>query len=173
MKIGSYVLTIKADDRPGLLHLITGIINRRLIEIESLSAAKTDIQTIVLITIELNISEKALTQLVLKLQNIVEVFNVDAVKMTQAACLRAACFRMDKAFLKTPEKAALLKYSAAIVNIYNDSVLITKFGSEAAIRDLFNQLDGPHLMGFSQTGLIADSKLIIHEDIERISGLAA
>lgn len=81
MKNGNYVLTINADDRPGLIHLVMCTINRRLIEIESLSAVKTDIQTIVLITIELNISEKVLRQLMSKLQNIVEVFNVEAVEM--------------------------------------------------------------------------------------------
>jgi acetolactate synthase small subunit len=168
-----YILTIKADDRPGLLHLVTGMINRRLIEMENLSAAKTDISSIVLITIELNISDKTLTPLLLKLENIIEVYAAEAIKADATISLRAAWFKMDKAFLETPARSALQKHSAVIVNVYSDAVMVTKYGCDAAIRNLYNELEGPHLLGFSQTGLIADSSLIGHEDIERISRLAA
>jgi acetolactate synthase small subunit len=168
-----YVLTIKADDRPGLIHLVTGMINRRLIEIESLSAAKTDISSIVIITMELNISDKALTPLMLKLENIIEVYAVEAVKGRQAICQRSAYFKMAKAFLETPQAVALQKYGGAIVKLYPDAVLVSKCGCDADIRNLYNQLEGPHLLGYSQTGLIIDSKLIDSDDEWRISMLAA
>jgi acetolactate synthase small subunit len=168
-----FILTIKADDRPGLLHLVTGMINRRLIEIESLSAAKTNINNIVLITIELNISENTLTPLRLKLENIIEVYAVEAVKSCETICLRAAWFKMDRAFLETPQRSVLQKHGAAIVNLYPDAVMVAKYGSDLAIQSLYNELAGPHLLGFSQAGLIADSGLIGHEDLERISWLAA
>lgn len=169
----NYLLTIKADDRPGLLHLVTGMINRRLIAIESLNAAKTDIRDIVLITIELNISEKALTPLLLKLENIIEVFSVEAALSAKVVALRSALFRLDKAFLETQGMAAITKHQGSIINIYPEAIVVGKSGSEAAIRSLYNELEGPHLLGFSQTGLIADAALIAHEDIERISRLAA
>jgi acetolactate synthase-1/3 small subunit len=168
-----YVLTIKADDRPGLIHLITGMINRRLIAIESLSAAKTDISSIVMITIELNISDKALAPLVLKLENIIEVYAVEAIKDSQVICQRSAYFKMAKTFLETPQAIALQKYGAAIVKLYPDAVLVSKSGCDADIRNLYNQFEGPHLLGFCQTGLITDSKLIDSYDEWRISELAA
>jgi acetolactate synthase small subunit len=146
-----YVLTIKADNRPGLLHLVTGMINRRLVEIESLNAAKTDVRSIVLITIELHVSEKALTPLLLKLENIIEVYTVEAMKLNEAICQRSAWFKMAKTFLGTPLASALQKYGAAIVNLYPDAVLISKSGCDADIRNLYNQLEGPHLLGFSQS----------------------
>jgi acetolactate synthase small subunit len=160
-----YVLTIKAEDKPGLLHHITGMINRKRIDIESLSAAKTDIQLIVLITIELKVSEIALAQLALKLENIVEVFGVEATKASKAVCLRAAYFKMAKSFLESPQQAVLQKYGAVIVNIYPESILVAKYGSDLVIRELYNQLDGPHLMGFIQAGLISDTKLIDNDDV--------
>jgi acetolactate synthase small subunit len=168
-----YLLNIKADDRPGLLHLVTGIINRRLIAIESLTAAKTDIHDIVMITIELFISEKALTPLLLKLDNIIEVFAVEARPAENVLTLRSAFFRMGKAFLETPAVASLVQHNARIVNIYPDAVLVGKCGTDAEVRSLYAVLDGPYLQGFSQSGLIADSKLIIQNDDWRIIGLAA
>lgn len=168
-----YILTLKADDRPGLLHLVTGMFNRRLIAIKSLTAAKTDISDIVLITIELSVSEKALTPLLFKLDNIIEVFAVEARPAENVLTLRSAFFRMAKAFLETPAVSVLSKHQAQILNIYPDAVLIGKSGSDAEIRNLYAALDGPHLQGFSQTGMIADSKLIIQNDDWRIIRLAA
>lgn len=168
----AYILTIKAEDRPGLLHSVTGVINRKLIAIISLTAAPTDIHHIVLITMEIEVSEKALQPLLYKLENIIEVFAVEAIKDSKAICQRSAYFSMNKAVLASPQAAAVTKLNGQIVSLRGDIVVISKSGSDAAIRQLYNALEGPYLLGFSQTGLIADSKLIPHEDIERISGSA-
>ena len=156
----NYVLTVKAEDRPGLLHIITGVLNRKLIPIISLSAAPTDIHDIMLITLEIEISEKALDPLLYKLENIIEVFAVEAVAYNKALCLRAAYFKMSKSFLENPKMSVLHKYSVAIVNWYPDAILIAKYGTDSAIRTIYNELEGSHLIGFSQTGLITESKLI-------------
>src|ERR1700744_2090866 len=42
MKKEHVVITVKADNRPGLLHLVPGLLERKLIRIESLSLAPTD-----------------------------------------------------------------------------------------------------------------------------------
>lgn len=173
MKNERMILTIKADDRPGLLHLLTGVLNRKLIPITSLTAAPTDIHDIVLVTMEITITEKALQPLLYKLESIVEVFSVEAASAKKALCQRAAYFSLNKLLLVTPQAIAITKYDAQIVNLKADIVVVAKSGSEAIIRQLYNALEGPYLLGFSQTGLITDSTLIVHEDIERINGLAA
>ena len=171
----NYIVTIKAEDRPGLLHLVTGVLNRKLIPIISLNAAPTDIHDIVLITMKIEISEKALQPLLYKLENIIEVFAVEAISAAKASCLRAAYFKLDRAVLDTPVKDAIQKYGAVIVNIYPDALLVSKYGSKVAIRQLYSELEGPHLLGFSQTGLIADSGLIGNsvEDQSSVISLAA
>jgi acetolactate synthase small subunit len=171
----NYILTLKAEDRPGLLHLVTGVLNKKQIPIISLNAAVTDMHDIVLITMEVAVSEKALTPLLYKLENIIEVFAVEAIANSAASCLRAAYFKLDKAAFDSPIKPALQKYGAQIVNIYPDAILVSKYGSDTAIRVLYNELEGPHLLGFSQTGLIADSTLIGHseEDQSSVIRLAA
>jgi len=169
----NYLVTIKAEDRPGLLHLVTGVVNRKLIPIVSLTAAPTDLHDIVLITMEMDVSDKALSPLLLKLENIIEVFAVEAVKTRKALCQRSAYFKMNKAVLTSPQAEAITKLHAQVINFNAAQITVAKSGSEAAIRQLYNALDGPFLLGFSQTGLIADSKLIVHEDNERIIRLAA
>jgi len=168
-----YILTIKAETRPGLLHLASGIIERKLIRIHSCSLAATDIHNIVLISIEITAGESELASLALKLENIIEVLSVEVKRYEETLCLRAAYFKMDRAFLDTPKVSILNKYSAVIVNWYPDAFLAAKYGSDAAIRNLYNELDGPYLLGFSQTGLIADSKLIGEDESSVIHRLAA
>lgn len=167
-----YVLSIKADDRPGLIHLVTGIINRRLVEIESVSAAKTDISSVVMIVLELQISDKALQPLILKLENIIEVYAVDAIKACASIAQRSAFFKLSKSFLETPQAMVLQKYGVSIINIYPEAVLVSKSGCDADIINLYNQLEGPHLMGFIQTGLIADTRLINEDESSVISWAA-
>ncbi|OCX52789.1 hypothetical protein BEL04_00170 [Mucilaginibacter sp. PPCGB 2223] len=169
----SYVLTIKSEDRPGLLHLITGIIERRLLKIKSLSLAPTDVSFITLISIELNATEKEITLLALKLENLIEVLQVEVKLYDQALCLRATYFKLDKALLDKAQFSVLNKYGAVIVNWSSESFLAAKYGSDASILNLYNELDGPHLLGFIQTGLITDTDLIGEEESSVISRLAA
>lgn len=169
----AYTLTIKAEDRPGLLHLVTGMIEKKLVRIKSLSLAPTDIHDIVLITIELNIKESELTTLAFKLENIIEVFSVEVSRYDETLCLRAAYYKMAKTFLESPKAIPLSKYDATILKFYPDALLIAKYGTDATIRALYNELDGPHLLGFSQTGLITDSRLIGEDESSVINRLAA
>ncbi|MES2277927.1 MAG: hypothetical protein V4592_18005 [Bacteroidota bacterium] len=168
-----YLLTIKAEDRLGLLHLVSGIIERRLIRIKSLSYVPTDIHDIILITIEVSGNESDLTQLAFKLENIVEVFSVEVSAYNEKVCLRAAYYKLAKTLLENPKAIALSKYDATIVKFYPDALLIAKYGTDASILKLYNDLEGPHLLGFSQTGLITDSNLIGEDESSVINRLAA
>lgn len=174
----SYILTIKAEDRPGLIHLVTGMIERQQTAIKSLNAAPTDVHDIVAITIEVMISERALASLALKLEKIIEVNSVKAAKYDQVICLRVAYFKLSKAFLENPQKSALQKYGAVIINWSTDTLLVAGYGSDITIRHLYNELEGPHLLGFTQTGLISDTALMDDAegrvmDEDRINRLAA
>ncbi len=168
-----YVLTIKAEDRPGLLHLISGILERKLIRITSFSLAPTDVHGIVLLSAEVTAAEEELNQVALNLANVIEVFAVEVKRYEQVACLRAAYFKIQRDFVDTPKYSALNKYGAVITNWYSDAFLAAKYGSDAAILNLYNELDGPHLLGFSQTGVITDSKLIGEDQSSVINRLAA
>jgi acetolactate synthase small subunit len=171
MKEEHYLLTIKAENRPNLLHLITGILNKKLISVIGLTSAPTDISEILLVTIEVSISGKALQPLLLKLGNIIEVFAVEAIRFDKALCLRSAYFKMDKAVLTSPQVSVINKWGAQIIDIHAKTVLIGKSGSESVIRELYNALDGTHLKGFSQTGMIANSNLIDNDEVGRVIGL--
>jgi hypothetical protein len=80
---------------------------------------------------------------------------------------------MTKTFLESPKAIAISNYDMVVVNIYQNAILLAKYGTDATIQKLYNALDGPDLLGFSQTGLISESGLIQHDDIDRIIRQAA
>lgn len=169
----NFVLTIKAEDRPGLLHRVIGVVEKRLVKIISLSSAPTDIHGIVLITIEVLGEENILAQLAFKLENIIELFSLEVSCYNRSVCLRAAYFKLEKAFLESPQAIAMYKYDTIIVKFYPETFLLAKCGTNETILKLYNDLDGPYLLGFSQTGLIMDSKLIGEDQSLVLNRLAA
>lgn len=182
----NYLLTIKAEERPGLLHLITGMIEKRQGEIKSLNAAPTDLHGILLVTIEIGLPDGRITALALKLENIIEVFSVEACQHQAAICLRAAYFRVARTFLDTPKVSLLQSPHTLIVSWHPDAFILAHHGNDRTVRELYHQLDGPHLLGFSQTGLISEASLKDTDaegrvmgadpsgmDVERITRLAA
>ncbi|MGN6181829.1 MAG: hypothetical protein ACTHNW_21795 [Mucilaginibacter sp.] len=122
---------------------------------------------------EIEVSERALLPLLYKLENIIEVFAVEAIPYEQAICQRSAYFKMNKEILSSPQARVINKWEAQIVKVEAHTVLLTKSGNEAIIRRLYNELEGPYLVGFSQTGLIADSKLVAEDQSSVINRLAA
>jgi len=168
-----YLITLKATDRPGLMHAITGIINRKLIPIISLNAAPTDVHELVLITMELRVSEKALPGLLLKLENIIEVFSAEATNLDQALCCRSALIKLEQAVLTSAQSSVISRWGAKILSVAGGYVLITISGNDQFIRRVYNELDGPYLIGFCQTGLIGDNRFLAGDESSVISKLAA
>ncbi|WP_316825443.1 ACT domain-containing protein [Pedobacter miscanthi] len=74
----NYTLKIKADSRPGLLHLVTGIIEKKLIRIICLWLESPKADGSVAISVEIFIDAEELNILMKRIKNIIEVYSVTA-----------------------------------------------------------------------------------------------
>ena len=111
----NYLLNILSEDRKGLVSIITGMLNRKGIEIESISAAKTDTRTNVLITIEVITDSAEIKRMVLKIKNIIEVSQVTACLLQQAVYHKVALYSLDKQAYNSDMYSKLQKYGAVIL----------------------------------------------------------
>ena len=168
-----YLLTIKADDVPGLIGRVLVMLTRRRLVIESVTMAKTDISTVVLISIELMIAARDINPLRLQLEKIVEVFTTDARLCDSIVMQKLAFYKLANAILQVPQGATIHTYGAQIINIYPDSFVISKSGNVQVINELYGKLEGKYLLGFAQTGSLGDTPLLESNDEWRIIGLAA
>ena len=151
----NYLLNILSEDRKGLVSIITGMLNRKGIEIESISAARTDTHTNVLITIEVIAGVAELKTMVLKIKNIVEVSQVTACLRQHAVYHKVALYSLDKQAYNSDMYNKLQKYGAVILGYDKDKLIIQKTGRDEHILALYNLLEGTHLTGFSKSAAIS------------------
>lgn len=168
----SYLLNILSEDRKGLVSIIAGMLNRKGIEIESISAAKTDIYTNVLITIEVIAGAEEIKIMVLKIKNIIEVSQVTTCLLQKAVYHKVALYSMAKEAYNSDMYNKLQKYGAVILGYDNDKMIIQKTGRDEHILALYNLLEGKHLSGFSKSAAISLMPFTIDDEEAVISRAA-
>jgi acetolactate synthase small subunit len=162
MKKKKYILNIKADDRPGLLHLITGVLNRKLIVIDYLSVFRTDIHGVILISMEVAVTDKELNPLLYKLENIIEVFIAEAAPAEYSIQQCIAYFKLARAILDTPKTEILRRSLVKLVDVQADHILISAIGSPKEIERIYADLDDANLLGFMQSAPLSPMSLMVN-----------
>jgi acetolactate synthase small subunit len=164
-------LTILSEDRKGLVSIITSMLNRKNIEIESISAAKTDIHSRVVITLEVIAEPGEIKNMSFKIGNIIEVDQVNTALIRDAWCQKVAFYIIEKEGFNSEVYTRLQKYGATIVGYYNKEIIIQKTGRDEDIQLLYNELEGPYLKSFTKSAPITLKPL--KEDESSVIRLAA
>ncbi|OKS88500.1 hypothetical protein RG47T_3969 [Mucilaginibacter polytrichastri] len=154
------IIAIYANDKKGLLSQILNHFNKRDYQIGCLNVSRTDIQDIVLITVEVVIPAKELKTILRKLENIVEVYRALAWDAKIVPLNKIGFYRVSLQLLGDSLWSLLQKHGATITKILDDSLMIQKIGDDDSLTDLYNQLDGKHLLGFCKSGLIAQQSML-------------
>jgi len=166
-----YLLTILSEDRKGLVSIITSILNRKGIEIESISTARTDIHSRVLITIEVIAESSEIKFISNKIGNIIEVLYVENALIEDAWYQKVALYTIDKAGYNSDTYSRFQKFGAVMVGYFQDEIIIQKTGRDEDILLLYNELEGPYLKNFSKSAAISLKPL--EEDESSVIRLAA
>ena len=150
-----YLLTILSEERKGLVSIITGILNRKGTEIESISAARTDIRSRVLITIEVIGNLVEIKKTALKIANVIEVYHVNSVEIGDALYQKVALYTIQKEGYNSATHSMLQKFGAVIVGYFQDEIIIQKTGRDEDIQLFYNELEGPYLKSFTKSAAIS------------------
>jgi len=149
-----YLLSILSGDRKGLLSIITSMLNRRGIEMESIHAGRTDKHDEVLITIEVIAELSDIKNMSAKIGNIIEVQHVEYVQIKDAWYQKVALYAIEKNGYNSETYRKLQKFGAVMVGYYRNEVIIQKTRRDEDLQHLYNELDGPYLKGFSKSAAI-------------------
>lgn len=76
LKKSSYIISVTANDKPGLVSQITSVFNKNLFVIDSVSASRTDIYEVVSVLVEAVVDDQKIDNIVKKINNIIEVSEV-------------------------------------------------------------------------------------------------
>lgn len=159
-----YVLTIFSEDRKGLISIITSMLNRKGIEMESINAARTDIHTRVIITIQLNGYADEIKLMTLKIKNIIEVYHAEVHLLTDIFYQKVALYAINKDSYNATLFTKMQKYGATIVGYSAGRIIIQKIGREEDIQLFYNELEGVHLHSFSKSALISLNAIELSEE---------
>ena len=150
----NYLLTVLSEDRKGLVSIITNMLNRKGIEIESISAGRTDIHSQVLITMEVIATPAEIKNTSVRIGNIIEVCRVSLSKFQDARYQKVALYNLKKEGFNSETYTKLQKYGASMVGYYRNEIIIQKTGRDEDITMLYNELEGPYLTNFSKSAAI-------------------
>lgn len=157
------IIAICSEDKKGLLGQILVLFNKRDYEVSSLNVSRTDINDLVMITVEAALPVSELTLLLLRLEKIVEVYRAVGYLAREVNVDKVGFFRLSRAIDEPLFWSVLQKYGAVISSLGKDDLVIRKTGSDRDLSELYGKLDGPHLLGFCKSGLIAEESLALLE----------
>ncbi|TCQ99194.1 acetolactate synthase small subunit [Sphingobacterium sp. JUb20] len=145
----SKLFTLNCKNQRDLLPEIISTMYQLGLEIETISQSRTDIPEIVLITIEVAMPGVLIDNTIINLKKIADVLDVT---ITFGSVLNAALFKIS--FDKNENIWEILhRYNVRCISIENNTLLIHQIAKEGDIQRLYNALEGPGLISFSQLPL--------------------
>lgn len=151
----SHVITIYADDKKGLMAQLLMFFNRRDYPVLSLNVARTDLNEVILITLEVILPESQLHTMLCKIERIIEVYKATGYHETDMPLSKIGVYRVASERLDAALWLLLQKYGATLSGMAKESFLIQKTGSEKDLADLYEELEGPHLLAFCKSSLMS------------------
>lgn len=161
----STIFSIYAEDKKGLLGQLLIYFNRKSYTVHSLNAARTDISDLVLITIEADVPVAELMPFTERLKKMIEVYAIHSL-CRQGGLNKLAFFRLAMPVMETAQWQAILQYGATISSISNETVMVTKVGSDDLLDKIYAALEGPYLLAFCKSPLIVEENLLPFEQLE-------
>ncbi|TSJ44417.1 hypothetical protein FO440_09630 [Mucilaginibacter corticis] len=159
-----FIFSLYADDKKGLIGQILIYFNRSSYDVQSLNVARTDISDLVMVTLEAEVPAQAIGPFSEKLKKIVEVYAV-TVYPAGEGLKKTGFYRLSAAALNAQLWALMAKYGATLSSMGENSLVISKTGSDKDLAELFALLEGPHLLGFCKSGLIVEESLVPYESL--------
>ncbi len=130
------------------------LLNRRDYPILSLNVARTDLNELILITMEVILPHNELPAILRKIERIIEVYKAIGYQENDMPLSRVGVYRVASERLDAALWLLLQKYGATLSGMAKESFLIQKTGSEKDLAALYEELEGPHLLAFCKSSLM-------------------
>ena len=155
-----YTISIYTENNLGLLNRISIIFLKRHINIESVTASKTEIENVTRIILVVNITESQVKKIVKIIEKQIDVIKAFYHKDDELIYVQTALYKInsDLLFNEKQIQNVIKKSNAQIVTVNKKFFVIEKSGKEEDIEKLYNQLLPYGIMQFVRSGRIAVSK---------------
>ncbi len=155
-----YTISIYTENNIGLLNRISGIFQRRKMNIESLSVSASEIDDVYRFTLVVNITELQVQKVLGQIERQVEVIKAYYHTDEETIFTESALFKIKSSLLfDEPQIQNIIKEShARIVTVNSDFFVIEKSGKRSEIELVHRELKPFGIMQFVRSGRIAVTK---------------
>jgi acetolactate synthase small subunit len=120
--------------------------------VQELVVSRTDAKEVVLISLQVLLPEGMLTNVINKLEKIIEVYRASG-RLLADAGRKIGLFRLSAEIFSTETLLLLQDCGAHIVDQQVGFFVVQKSGSERELEKLHRRLEGKHLLGYFSAGL--------------------
>lgn len=156
----TYTISIYTENNVGVLNRVTGIFQRRHINIESVNVSKSEIKSVSRITLLVRISEDQMKKIIGQIEKQIEVikafYHVDNETIYQESCL----FKLSTDLLIDNDEIqrVINDSKSRVININKDFFVLEKSGTKEEVEELYHILNNHGIMQFIRSGRIAITK---------------
>lgn len=157
MENQQYTITVFSENKMGILSRIVGIITRRHINIESISASKSSMDGIYRITVVVVISEERVRKLVAQIDKQIDVLKAFYYLDMAIVHQEIALYKVPSEVFYNGDTSEMLvrKHNARILTIEDAYVVIEKTGHHTETEALLADLKAIGIYEFVRSGRVA------------------
>lgn len=152
----SHTLLVLANNEPGMVDRVVGVLRRRRAQPQTISIGQSEIVNVSRITIQVNDSEVGVEQLIEQLRKIVDVRHIVNVTSEQAVARELALVKVSAS---AETRAEIIEtshhFGAHIVDLAPETVTLEVTGSEEKIEKLVARLQRFGVREIARTGSVA------------------
>jgi len=154
-----HTLSVLVTNKPGVLARISGLLSRRLYNIESIAAGYTEEPGITRITLVVQGDDYTLAQVMKQLSKLVDVIKIVELKYDESVARELALLKVYVSCERRSDIINLVTvFRANIIDVSKDTMIIEILGDESKINAFWAALEDYGVAEMVRTGKIALSR---------------
>jgi len=154
-----HTLAVLVTNKPGVLARISGLLSRRVFNIESIAAGYTEEPDITRITIVVNGDDRVLDQVVKQLSKLIDVIKIQELQSSESIDRELALIKVKADPARRSDIVDIVEiFRAGIVDINRETMVIELTGDEEKIDALCAVLEDHGIVEMVRTGKISLSR---------------
>lgn len=151
-----HIISTLVEDKPGVLQKVAGLLNRRGINIDSITVGQSEVKGQSRMVITVHADEKGLEQVTKQLNKLIDVIKIKDI--TENAVQRELCLVKVK-IPNAKARAEIMQYSnifrANILDVTEKTLLIQLTGDKKKVNAFISLVEGYGINKIARTGLTA------------------
>lgn len=154
-----HTLAVLVTNKPGVLARISGLLSRRVFNIESIAAGYTEEPGVTRITIVVQGDDYILDQVMKQLSKLVDVIKIVELKYEDSVDRELALIKVNVEVDRRSDIINLVSvFRANIIDVSKDTMIIEILGDEKKINAFCTALDNYGIVEMVRTGKVALSR---------------